>query len=1228
MTIEESHFQTFSKYIRKEKLVKLSNWLIENKHIPRKKIKKEILKNYLLDTISLDQLLTENFLTGVTFYPNDKELITQIKQNNEFYLFYPILIHTKGTERPLLSFSCEITDEAYKITNFIVNREALIILIAAHLQQDALDVGNLYTNQLNDLIISTAAIENVTDVEEFTKLFLNEFQKALGFQLNFMDITDSDWRVVAQLKISCESLESVSGSCFEDELKTLYTHLVEKEQPLPPLLNNYFFHNQNKKNLTDLSLSEKYHYGSYQSKYPVTAKQWELVNLLPETDFLTIEGPPGTGKTTLLKEIIADTVVKKAGKLLDVWNNKWTVDNTKDIYRPPLGGKNLDSIILTSTNNKAINNIGLELIKEVPFFSEFTASLNDEDINGILCARLGNYKNVQNFHQTFFAPFLRYLTDAKLADDIEKETIDTFKETQKEIEEYNTCLNQFLFFKDQTAIASEKELEETKLRIQRELSHIFDQIQENDRMLNNSRLQLEELEKDTTIITLSIARNNHELEKSNEEKKKLFIAKESFRKISAVEKFLSKFPLILGSTKEFLSTYPSLEYISDLITDINATLEKITTQHNQFEERLLEKNTQLLTVKETITSILQTKETLQKDTQEKESYEKRLIAISKTLDYFSKNYDRTLLWSSTTHALKNSTYILALRETLFHCSLKLLEVYIIKNKHYILKNLEKVISDDYKWFKCLYNGNRPYDEFRADLVRTLYETFFLCFPVVSTTLHSFRKQSFPMIENLFDLLLFDESGQIVSYYATTPLYRARKTVFVGDTNQIEPIISVPEKILQEKYTELLGEETYTSLCINNNSAQSYAIKASNIYEERNQVQSSIVLNKHMRCEKSIMKFSNHYVYDDVLTFMNTDTTENKLLKNNLLAFDIRGIKSVQHFNQAEIEACQRIVATLVKEHGEDIKKDIGIITPFSIQAKKLSKLFDGKIAVGTVHTFQGDEKQIIIFSSVIDYLNKNSNGLTNFIGNKANLLNVAFSRAKKQFIYVGNFEAARESQNYLSKALQSITEQGKCYSLFESIEMSEEKEDLQKILTILSSTSFTNKESPVTTYLHEFIPENIIYGGEKHNELLMKLITIAEKSITIVSPWISNYVVNEHFLKIIDSQIKQGTTIQIFFGYKGEKLSVRSDIDKIIKQDVTWNTDGVRTAILALEKLLENNLVHNPPSHVKLLLIDNTYLFIGSLNWLMNSGKNNQKEISYLVTDKSSIEYVNQYYAK
>lgn len=387
--------------------------------------------------------------------------------------------------------------------------------------------------------------------------------------------------------------------------------------------------------------------------------------------------------------------------------------------------------------------------------------------------------------------------------------------------------------------------------------------------------------------------------------------------------------------------------------------------------------------------------------------------------------------------------IITMRNQLFMASLSLFESYVLRNKEPVLENLNILLTAQergdggafYNWCRALYNGDAAYKEEKAALVRMLWETFFLCFPVVTTTLHSFRKTTFPMIPGLFDMLLIDESGQIVPYYALAPLYRAGRAVFVGDVNQIEPIKSVPSSLLEKKYTDLLGEDCYERFCLDAASAQSYAAKASDFFEMVGDIRQGVILTEHRRCEPAIMAFSNKYVYNHVLELVGTDDNR-KLFGSNLTAFDIRGFKAAQHYNIAEIQACQEIVRIFVREYGEEVKKDIGIITPFSKQAEMLRKSIPG-VETGTVHVFQGAEKKYILFSCVIDTA-ENDSGLCNFIGGKCNLLNVAFSRAKKQFIFVGNLSAAQGKNNYLKKAVDVIRESGKIYSLFDTDRLSGE----------------------------------------------------------------------------------------------------------------------------------------------------------------------------------------------
>lgn len=81
------------------------------------------------------------------------------------------------------------------------------------------------------------------------------------------------------------------------------------------------------------------------------------------------------------------------------------------------------------------------------------------------------------------------------------------------------------------------------------------------------------------------------------------------------------------------------------------------------------------------------------------------------------------------------------------------------------------------------------------------------------------------------------------------------------------------------------------------------------------------------------------------------------------------------------------------------EKDIGIITPYLDQVKLIRDIMpkDSRVVVGSVDSFQGQERNVILISTVRSY---NSKGI-GFVGNKKRL-NVTLSRAKTAMIIVGN----------------------------------------------------------------------------------------------------------------------------------------------------------------------------------------------------------------------------------
>lgn len=98
------------------------------------------------------------------------------------------------------------------------------------------------------------------------------------------------------------------------------------------------------------------------------------------------------------------------------------------------------------------------------------------------------------------------------------------------------------------------------------------------------------------------------------------------------------------------------------------------------------------------------------------------------------------------------------------------------------------------------------------------------------------------------------------------------------------------------------------------------------------------------------------------------------------------------------------------------QKDIGIITPFTEQRKKIMFALEdinyNDIEVGTVELFQGQEKEIIILSTVRNKIfNHGNEDHIGFLSNQKRF-NVALTRAKALLIVVGNPEILQIDEHW------------------------------------------------------------------------------------------------------------------------------------------------------------------------------------------------------------------------
>lgn len=109
-------------------------------------------------------------------------------------------------------------------------------------------------------------------------------------------------------------------------------------------------------------------FGRWPSKFNLSFMQQIAVNIAKENlkDIFSVNGPPGTGKTTLLKDIIASNIVERAAKFCesnhvnDIFKKVVGRDGTSFYYTIPSDIAVYGMLVLSS-NNKAVENITLEL---------------------------------------------------------------------------------------------------------------------------------------------------------------------------------------------------------------------------------------------------------------------------------------------------------------------------------------------------------------------------------------------------------------------------------------------------------------------------------------------------------------------------------------------------------------------------------------------------------------------------------------------------------------------------------------------------------------------------------------------------------------------------------------------------------------------------------------------------------------------------------------------------
>lgn len=261
------------------------------------------------------------------------------------------------------------------------------------------------------------------------------------------------------------------------------------------------------------------------------------------------------------------------------------------------------------------------------------------------------------------------------------------------------------------------------------------------------------------------------------------------------------------------------------------------------------------------------------------------------------------------------------------------------------------------------------------------------FPIIVTTCISAHKLG--QAEPMFNMTIMDEASQCNTAIALVPIVRGEQLMLVGDPQQLNPVILLDDLTNQKLRRKYFIQDEYD---YRKNSIYKTYLACDAVSDE-------ILLHYHYRCNKKIVEFNNKKYYNNMLQIKTESQEEHPLIFVNVKASSI---------NQKNTSTAE--VNTIIEYIHMNKDKKIGIITPFVNQKNmiqerlKQEKIKD--VACGTVHEFQGDEKDIILFSTAITP--KTYAGTYNWLKSNKELINVATSRAKEKLILLTNSESIEQ----------------------------------------------------------------------------------------------------------------------------------------------------------------------------------------------------------------------------
>ncbi|MEN5300122.1 AAA domain-containing protein [Brucella sp. TWI559] len=356
-----------------------------------------------------------------------------------------------------------------------------------------------------------------------------------------------------------------------------------------------------------------------------------------------------------------------------------------------------------------------------------------------------------------------------------------------------------------------------------------------------------------------------------------------------------------------------------------------------------------------------------------------------------------------------------LRSDLFKAAMRLHEAWLAA----VMKPKSLKYYQTMRAVSALIGGKQPED---VSHHQALWQNFFMMVPVVSTTFASFSRQFRGLGAGALGWVLIDEAGQAVPQAAVGAMLRAKRALVIGDPLQIEPVLTLAQPLIKALCD--LSDQTQDGFYSPGKTSVQALSDAANIYGEVLQTDNKDIwvgspLRVHRRCLDPMFSIANNVAYNGKMVHALPKPhpgQERPPVTRPSCWINLSGKVSGKQTVAEQVQFAAHMVINCYK--GDGRLPHLYLISPFKEIKSAIVRVLASaetwqrqhvgrpqglqvwlKTHVGTVHTFQGKEEDTVVMVLGADF---DHAGAARWAASKPNILNVAMTRAKRRFYMVGD----------------------------------------------------------------------------------------------------------------------------------------------------------------------------------------------------------------------------------